>query len=394
MSRAGSSGLPGSARVVVIGGGVIGTSIAFHLAEAGVDGVLLLEQGSLAGGSTSKAAGGVRAQFSDPVNIALGLRSLRAFEDFDRRPGQQIDLHQPGYLFLLRTEDEVEAYQASIRLQNSMGVASRMLSAKQAAGLTPAIDPGSILAAAFHARDGYCSPESVTQGYASGARRHGATIRTGVTVTGIDTRGGEVTGVRTDDGLVRTGTVICAAGAWSMQVAQWAGVTLPVVPLRRQILISEPLPAALEKEFPARMPMTIDAGTTLYAHREGPGLLMGMSYAGEEPGFRWDYSDAWTDDLTDAMQRCLPALLDVGIAHRWVGMYEVTPDHNALIGESSTTSRFLYACGFSGHGFLQGPAIGEVIRDLFMHRTPDVDVSAFTGDRFAAGNRLMERNIV
>lgn len=394
MSLTGTSSLPEAAQVVVIGGGVIGTSIAFHLAESGVGEVLLLEQGQLASGSTSKAAGGVRAQFSDPVNITLGLRSLQAFEEFGSRPGQPIDLHQPGYLFLLRTNDDVEAYEASVRLQNAMGVSSRMLSATQASRLSPAIDPGSILAAAFHARDGYCSPESVTQGYAIGARRHGASIRTAVAVTGIDTRGGEVTGVRTDAGLVRTGTVICAAGAWSGKVAEWAGVDLPVVPLRRQILISEALPPGLAALFPSGMPMTIDATTTLYAHREGPGLLMGMSYQGEEPGFRWDYSDAWTDDLTSAMHACMPALLDVGIAHRWVGMYEVTPDHNALLGESSIVSRFLYACGFSGHGFLQGPAIGEVLRDMFLGRAPIVDVSAFSSDRFASGMRLMERNIV
>jgi len=394
MSRPAGPALPGAAPVVVIGGGVIGTSIAFHLAESGVDGVLLLEQDELASGSTSKAAGGVRAQFSDPVNIALGLRSLQAFEDFGHRPGQQIDLHQPGYLFLLRTENDLEAYQASVTLQNAMGVPSRMLTPREASRLAPAVDPDSILAAAFHARDGYCAPESVTLGYASGARRHGASIRTGIAVTGINTRGGEVTGVLTDAGPVRTPTVICAAGAWSAPVAGWAGVDLPVVPLRRQILVSEPLPVLLESTFPPGMPMTIDAATTLYAHREGPGLLMGMSYRGEEPGFRWEISDDWMDDLTSAMQQALPALLDVGIAHRWVGMYEVTPDHNALVGESSTASRFLYACGFSGHGFLQGPAIGEVIRDLYWGRAPMIDVTAFTADRFAAGKQRQERNIV
>jgi sarcosine oxidase subunit beta len=387
-------GLPAEANVVVIGGGVMGTSIAFHLAEAGVPDVLLLEQDALGSGSTCKAAGGVRAQFSDPVNIALGLRGLDAFEDFPRRPGQQIDLHQPGYLFLLTSPEQVAVYEQSIALQNAMGVPSVLLSAEDAKALSPAIDPTGVLAAAFHPRDGYCSPESVVLGYASGARRHGATVRTGVTVAGVDVIDGVISGVRTDHGTVRTPTVVCAAGAWSAQVGEMAGIHLPVSPLRRQILITEPLDDAVRALMPETMPMTIDAATTFYFHREGPGVLLGMSFQREEPGFRWEYSEEWLSDLVAAMEARCPALLDVGVAHRWVGMYEVTPDHNALVGESADVSRFLYATGFSGHGFLQGPAIGEVMRDLYLGREPVVDVAPFTADRFATGGLRGEVNIV
>jgi sarcosine oxidase subunit beta len=172
------------------------------------------------------------------------------------------------------------------------------------------------------------------------------------------------------------------------------GVDLPVEPLRRQILITEPLRDPLAKHVTHGTPMTIDAATTFYFHREGPGILLGMSYQQEEPGFAWDYSEAWLPDLMDAMERRAPALLDVGIAHRWVGMYEVTPDHNALVGEAPGVSRFLYACGFSGHGFLQSPAIGEVVRDMCLGRDPGVDVSPFDAGRFAAGLRRDEVNIV
>jgi sarcosine oxidase subunit beta len=386
--------LPESAEVVVIGGGVMGASIAFHLAEAGVQDVLLLDKGQLAGGSTSKAAGGVRAQFSDPVNIALGMRGLDAFEDFPRRPGQEIDLHQPGYLFVLTDPEQVAVYERSVALQNAMGVPSRMLTPAEAAELSPGIDTSDVLAAAFHARDGYCSPESVVLGYASGARRHGATVRTNVSVTGIVAEDGQVTVVETDHGTVRTGSVVCAAGAWSSQVGEMAGVPLPVLPLRRQILITEPLPDELLDMLPATMPMTIDAATTFYLHREGPAVLLGMSYQDEQPGFSEEYSEEWLPDLMEAIERRCPALLDVGVAHRWVGFYEVTPDHNALIGESAHVSRFLYATGFSGHGFLQGPAVGEVIRDLYLHREPVVDVTPFSAERFAHGTFRGEVNIV
>jgi sarcosine oxidase subunit beta len=379
---------------VVIGGGVMGTSIAFHLAEAGVPDVLLLEQSALGSGSTCKAAGGVRAQFSDPVNIALGKRGLEAFEDFPSRPGQDIDLHQVGYLFLLTTPEQVEVYTQSVALQNAMGVPSRILTPEQAQALSPSIDITGVLAAAFHDRDGYCSPESVVLGYASGARRHGATVRTGVVVTGIEVVDGAITAVHTDHGTVQTPSVVCAAGAWSAQIGAMVDVELPVQPLRRQILITEPLGPAAAQALPESMPMTIDAATTFYFHREGPGILLGMSFQDETPGFREDYSEEWLPGLVEAMEARCPTLLDVGVAHRWVGMYEVTPDHNALIGEAGNVSRFLYATGFSGHGFLQGPAVGEVVRDLYLHREPFIDVAPFTADRFAHGGHRGEVNIV
>lgn len=391
--------LPDSAEVVIIGGGVMGTSIAFHLAEAGLSDVVLLERDDLGSGSTCKAAGGVRAQFSDPINIALGMRGLAAFEDFPDRPGQEIDLRQPGYLFLLTDEQQVATYEESAALQNRMGVPTRMLTPHEAAGLNPAIDTTGVLAASFHARDGYCSPESVVLGYATGARRHGATIATHVAVTGIETSGStgperEITAVHTDHGVIRTTTVICAAGAWSREIGAMAGVDLPVDALRRQILITEPLPASLAAMVTHETPMTIDAASTFYFHREGPSILLGMSFQQEEPGFQWGYSEDWLPDLMDAMDRRAPALLDLGIAHRWVGMYEVTPDHNALLGEAPGISRFLYACGFSGHGFLQGPAVGEVMRDVYLGVEPVVDVTGFDGTRFSRGASRGEVNIV
>jgi sarcosine oxidase subunit beta len=393
--------LPERAEVVVVGGGVLGASITFHLAEAGVPDVLLLERDMLAAGSTSRCAGGVRAQFSEPVNVALGARSLDAFERFDVRPGQPIDLHQPGYLFLVTDPGDVPVFTESAALQNRLGVPTRLLTAEEAAALCPGIVTGDVLLATFHARDGYCSPESVVLGYATGARRHGAVVRSGVEVTGFEVSGGDITAVRTSAGTVRTSTVVCAAGAWSGPLAAHAGVDLPVTPLRRQILVTEPLGPAAEALLPATMPMTIDATTTFYLHREGPAVLLGMSWAGEEPGERLTYGEDWLPDLMDAVDRRCPVLGEVGMARRWAGLYEVTPDHNGLIGESAQVSRFLYATGFSGHGFLQGPAVGEVVRDLCLGRESFVDVSSMSASRFtaqphvaAAGDGRRERNIV
>ena len=389
-----STSLPDRAEVVIIGGGVMGASTAFHLAEAGVTDVLLLEKDSLACGSTSKSAGGVRAQFSDAVNIALGIRSLPAFEQFGVRPGGEIDLHQVGYLFLHTDETAWAVAQEAVALQNSLGIPTQLLTAAEAGALSKGVEVGDVIGATFHPRDGYCSPENVVQGYAAGARALGATVRTGVGVTGIETSGGEITGVVTAQGVVATSTVVCAAGAWSREVGRWVGVDLPIDPLRRQIIVTEPLNEELLALYPMDTPMTIDAASTFYLHREGPGLLVGMSYQDESLGFHDGFSEDWLPDLLEAMERRAPALLDVGIAHRWAGYYEVTPDHNAVIGEATSVSRFLYAAGFSGHGFLQGPAVGEVMRDFYLGQPPVVDVSTMSADRFSAGDVLYELNIV
>ncbi|MGI8306173.1 NAD(P)/FAD-dependent oxidoreductase [Saccharopolyspora hattusasensis] len=380
--------LPGRAEVVVIGGGVMGISTAFHLAEAGVD-VLLLERDDFGEGSTSKAAGGVRAQFSDPVNIELGQRSLNAFEDFARRPGGEIDLKQFGYLFLLSDPDDVATFERSVRLQNGFGVPSRMLTVTEACELSPYVVPDGLLAAAFSPTDGHCTPEAVVQGYAQAARQHGALLRRHCPVTGIEVTGGEITAVHTHFGSVETSTVVCAAGAWSASVGEFAGVELPVRPLRRQILVTEPVP-----DLRPRLPFTIDFSTSFYFHDEGPGLLIGMSDPDEEYGFRLNTDDRWLGRLADTVARRAPRLADIGVANGWAGLYEVTPDHNALVGEAARPSRFLYATGFSGHGFLQGPAIGEVMRDLVLGRPPVVDVTGLDVRRFAGTGVRPEHNRV
>jgi len=376
--------LPDRASVVIIGGGVIGASIAFHLAEAGVTDVLLLERNELGSGSTCRAAGGVRAQFSDELNIALGARSLAAFTRFRERPGQEIDLHQVGYLFLLSTSDDVAAFERDVTLQNELGVRSRMIDVDEARRLSPLIDTGGLLAAAYSPDDGHCTPESVVLGYAGAARRLGATLHTGTTVLGVETRADLVTAVVTDRGTVTTGAVVCAAGAWSAAVGEMVGVRLPVTPLRRQVMFTEPMP-----ELAPVVPFTIDFSTSFYFHREGRGLLLGMSDPVQEPGFHLDYTDDWLPRLGAAIGARVPRLLDVGLSPGWAGLYEDTPDHNALIGRADEPSNFFYATGFSGHGFLQAPAVGEVVRDLCLDREPFVDVRPLRAHRFAsaAGSR-------
>jgi sarcosine oxidase subunit beta len=379
--------LPRRADVVVVGGGVIGTSVAFHLAEAAVD-VCLIERSELASGSTSRAAGGIRAQFSDPLNIALGLRSIEAYERFAERPGAEIDLRQVGYLFLLDDPHDVESFERSVELQNEHGVPSRFVGLEEVRRLCPLAGLEGVLAATFSPLDGHASPEAVVQGYAAGARRNGATILTGCAVTGIRVEDGRIRGIHTARGAVETETVICAAGAWSPELASMVGIELLVEPVLREVGYTGAADA------PDHLPLTIDFSTGFYFHREGPGLLFGMADRNQEPGFDARPDPSWLERVTAVAERRLPSLLELEIAGGWKGYYEVTPDHNALIGESPEVSRLLYATGFSGHGFLQGPAVGEIVRDLVLGREPFVDVSPLDVGRFARGTPRPERNVI
>lgn len=375
--------------MVIVGGGVVGTSAAFHLAEAGVD-VVLIERAQLGSGSTSKAAGGVRTQFSDVLNIEIAKRSMAAFRDFERRPGWDIELKQVGYLFVLTSESDLEEFEHSVALQNDCGLDSRMLTAGEALALCPLLEADDILAAAFSPGDGHATPDGVVQGYAVAARGHGAHIRTGCEVVAIDVDDGDqITQVITADASIRTNTVICAAGPWSRSCGAMVGVELPVTPLRRQILYTEAIDG-----LPPDLPMTIDFSSSFYFHREGPGLLMGMSDPNERPGFSVETTEDWIPGLMEVVRRRAPRIADVGIRGGWAGLYEMTPDHNAIIGEAPGVSRFLYATGFSGHGFLQGPAVGEILRDMVLRRPTFVDVSPLSVDRFDATALRPEYNIV
>ena len=379
---------PGHAEVVVVGGGAVGTSIAFHLAEAGT-GVCLLERDALSSGSTSRAAGGVRTQFSDPLNIAIGLRGVDAFTRFAERPGWEIDFRQVGYLFLLDRPEDVERFERSVALQNELGVPSRVVEVAEAGRLSPLAGLDGVLAATFCPLDGHASPEAVAQGYAAGARSHGADVVTGCSATAVALDGGEVRGVVTDQGTIETDTVVCAAGVWSPIFASTAGVELPVEPVFREVVTTSPVEA-----LPDPIPLTVDFTTGFYFHREGPGLLIGMSDRNQAPGFDAPTDPAWLEHLTEVAARRAPSFLDMGLAHGWKGYYEITPDHNALVGQAPELERFFYATGFSGHGFMQAPAVGEITRDLILDREPFVDVSPLAAERFALDAPRPEHNVI
>jgi sarcosine oxidase subunit beta len=264
-----------------------------------------------------------------------------------------------------------------------------MVGPDEASRLSPIAGVEGVLAASFCPLAGHASPEAVVQGYAAGARGLGVRILTGCAATAIEVDGAEIRAVATTHGRVATNAVVCAAGVWSRPIGEMVGVELPVEPYLREVGFTAPVDG-----LPERIPLTIDFTSGFYFHGEGPGLLFGMADPDQVPGLDAPTDPDWLLKVMAVAERRAPALLDMGIAGGWKGYYEVTPDHNALIGEARSVSRFLYATGFSGHGFLQGPSVGEIVRDLYLGKAPFVDVSALSADRFAGRTARPELNII
>lgn len=358
----------------------MGAASAYHLARAGVTDVVLLEADELASGSSGKPLGGVRAQFSDLTNIELGLRSLEFFRRFDHEVGTDIGMQAVGYLFALRNEADIARHQVCVELQNSLGVPSRVVDTAEAVRRCPYLDPQTVLAGVWSPSDGFARPGDAVRGLTTAAQALGVEVRTATPVTGIDAAPGGLARVHLADGTdVLTPTVVCTAGAWSRRIGEMVGVSLPVTPKRREIAFTPPL-----SPRPPLVPFTIDYSTTAYFHGSSDGgLLLGWADPDQPDGFERDVSHGWHSGLRAALAAFAPDLAGVPISHGWAGLYEVTPDCNALIGQSEEPGfRFLYATGFSGHGFLQGPAVGECIRDLYLGRPPVVNISPFDADRF------------
>ena len=391
-----------SAEVVIVGGGCMGASVAYHLTRRGLTDIVLIErEAMLATGSTGRNAGGFRHQFSNAANISLSIESIRLLERFEDEVGYAADVHQHGYLFLLSSAASVAAFQSHVALQRSMGVDVAWLDPAEAASVAPGITTDGLLGATFCARDGIADPNGVTMGFAKAAEAAGAEIWRGTEVTGIESANGRITGVTTTRGSVSSRVVVNAAGPQAGLVARLAGVELPVLPYRRHIFIAKP-PPGVDWDRPsdgvARVPATrvlvIDFETTFYFHREGANLLFGMGDPAEPSGFdmtvRWDF----LDEVTRVALGRLPALADAEVSHAWAGLYEMTPDAMPIIAPSPEPRGLYFINGFSGHGFQHSPAAGRILADLIVGRDPGLDLTPFSFERFQAGIASGEGNVV
>jgi sarcosine oxidase subunit beta len=382
--------VPPTADIVIIGGGVMGASIAWHLASRGTRNLVLLEKEAYFGtGSTGRCAGGVRYQFSTEINIRLSLVSLPMLERFREEIGQDVNYRQCGYLLVATTEQDAAAFRRNVELQNRLGVQAELLSGGEVRARLPFLRFDDAIAGTFHQKDGLVDPNSVVMGYLGAAQRFGVKTIPHAEVTGIRVRGGKVEGVETSRGVIQTRTVVNAAGAWAGQIGQMAGVSLPIQPIRRQMFTTTPLP-----EIPLGFPFVIDFAQSLYFHREGEGLLVGMSNPHETPGFDQSVDEEWELTNLEAAIERMPLLERARRAAHWAGLYEVTPDAHPIYG-ATPVEGFLVCAGFSGHGFMHGPVSGKLISEFILDGAfSTVDVSMLDLARFEQGRPIKEYNVV
>jgi len=382
-----------TADVVIIGSGIVGASIAYHLTASGCHDILVIERESAQGkGSTGKSMGGVRAQFSTPVNIQMSLYSIPFYASFDERLGYPAGYRPQGYLFCATTDRHLAYLRTNYDKQVAMGLKDvRLVTADEIRRMYPQLRSDDIVGGSFCSTDGFVDPYSAMNGFMSCAADHGARLwkNTAVSAIQIDSQG--VCAVETSRGSVSSRKVVDAAGPWAASVAKMVGVDLPVEPLRRMLVPTEPF-----DQFPHTAPMIIDMSNGFHFRPEALGFLMAWNDPEETPGFKSDFEPAFVEKILTRAADRVPMFenLAVNPKRAWAGLYEMTPDHHPILGESQQVPGFFFANGFSGHGVMHAPATGKILSDLILlGRTDLIDAKLLDFARFAE-NRMIHETAV
>jgi sarcosine oxidase subunit beta len=383
-----------TAEVVIIGGGIVGSSIAYHLTAAGCKNVLVIERASSQGkGSTGKSMGGVRAQFSTPVNIQMSLYSIPFYAAFDQTLGYPCGYRAQGYLFCATSKNHMAYLQTNHERQVSLGLkTARLISADEIRGMFPQLRSDDIIGGAFCSTDGFVDPYSAMNGFMACASEQGAELWKNTEVTGIqhDDRG--IPGIETSRGPVSTRKVVNCAGAWAASIAKMVGIDLPVEPLRRMLVPTEPF-----DQFPHTAPMIIDMSNGFHFRPEGLGFLLAWNDPEETFGFKTDFDPAFIEKILTRAADRVPVFenLAVNPKRAWAGLYEMTPDHHPILGPVPEVPGFFLANGFSGHGVMHAPATGKILSDLILHGTTDlIGASLLNLARFAEGRMIKETAVL
>ncbi len=383
-----------SADVVIIGGGIVGSSIAYHLAAQGCRNILVVERESAQGkGSTGKSMGGVRAQFSTPVSIQMSLYSIPFYAGFEDRLGYPCDYRPQGYLFCATNETHMAYLRANCKQQVKMGLKDvRLMEGDEISGMFPQLRSDDILGGSFCTSDGFVDPYSAMNGFMACAADHGATLWKNTVVTGLNRDAAGVASVQTTRGPVATRKVVNCAGPWAADVAKFAGLDLPVEPLRRMLVPSEPF-----DEFPHTAPMIVDMSNGFHFRPEARGFLLAWNDPEETRGFNTDFDAAFIEKILTRAASRVPcfANLPVNPKRAWAGLYEMTPDHHPILGETPKLPGFFLANGFSGHGVMHAPATGKILSDLILAGKTDlIDASLLNLTRFAEGRMIRETAVL
>jgi sarcosine oxidase subunit beta len=374
-----------TADVVIIGGGIIGLSVAYSLALKNAGKIVLFEKGQLGEGSTSRCVGGIRTQFSTEMNIRFSLESLKTFEGFEEEFGVDPEFRRIGYLFLGTTEWEMEVFKENIKLQKKFDIPVEFLSSEEIGSRWPYLRVDDVLGGTFCARDGYAGPNEILSGFVSGAKRAGVRIHEGTEVIGISTAKGKIQSVKTKNEEIFTPVVVNAGGSYAASIGGMIDVQIPVKPLRRQIFITAPFRLT---DLP--IPLTIDFHRGWYFRQEGDGLLLSGPLDAEASfNLNTEY-EAMVEASENAMYR-VPVLEKARVARGWAGLYEISPDHHAILGRVPGMEGFILANGFSGHGFQHSPAVGKVISELIVDgKATTIDISSLSIERFEKGESMLE----
>jgi sarcosine oxidase subunit beta len=374
-----------TADVVIIGGGIIGLSIAYYLALKKARSIILFEKGQLGEGSTSRCVGGIRTQFSTEINIRFSLESLKTFEQFEEEFGVNPEFRRVGYLFLATTEEEMEIVRRNIRLQKKFNIPVELLNPREIVSRWPYLRMDDILGGTFCSWDGYAGPSEILSGFANGAKRAGVKICEGMEIVEISVVKGRIHDVKTKAEQIFTPLVVNAGGPYAASIGEMVGIEIPVKPLRRQIFITAPFHLSDDP-----IPLTIDLYREWYFRQEGDGLLL-SGPLDREPSFNLniDY-EAMAETSENAMYR-VPVLKKARLARGWAGLYEISPDHHAILGKVPAIEGFILANGFSGHGFQHSPAVGRVIAELIADgEATTIDISSLSIGRFEKGALILE----
>ncbi len=378
---------------MIIGAGIVGSSIAYQLTKAGCKSVVLLERESHQGkGSTGKSMGGVRAQFSTDASIRMSLFSIPFFRDFEETIGHPSGYRSQGYLFMATEPRHMDYLRANYEKQIAAGLKTvQIVTTGDIVKMVPQVRADDIIGGTFCSTDGFVDPYSVMTGFTLRAVDQGATLIRDAEVTAIDRDPTGVCAVHSTQGTIATRTVVCASGAWSAQVGKLAGINLPVEPLRRMLVPTEPF-----DKISHGAPMTIDMTTGFHFRPEGLGLLMAWNDPDEKPGFNTNFDRMFIEKILTRGVSRFPVLEEAAVnpSRAWAGLYEMTPDHHPILGAIPEVGGFWVATGFSGHGVMHSPATGKIMADLILKGTTDmIDVRLLDYARFAEG-RLVEETAV
>jgi len=376
------------AEVVIIGGGIIGSSIAYYLAKEGCDDVVILEREYASWGATGRCGAGIRQQWGTEMNCRLAKGSVDLFKDLSAELDYDIEFAQGGYLVLATSQTQLEQYRRNVVLQNSLGIPSKIVTPQEAREIVPILRTDGLPGAAYCPTDGHANPFKTNLAYLRAAQRLGVSFYKFTEAKGIEMKGGRVRGVLTSQGRIETARVVNAAGGYSAQIGKMAGLEIPTYSERHQIMVTEPLDHLFD-------PMVISFTSGLYCQQVPPGsILMGMGDPDEPHSHNITSSWQFLRKMAREALKILPILRDIRVVRQWAGLYNKTPDAQPILGQAERLEGFYMAVGFSGHGFMIAPMVSLILARLIMGRKPPISVERLSLERFERGELVIEPSVV